>query len=391
MPSGYLPAFEIYKGGENITARFEDRAVSVIVRLAAGSGDQDTCEIVLDDRGWMVATPTVGDRIEVRLGYTGIGLAYMGSFEISRIRYSFPPKQISVIGTAASSLSEIKSQRVTNYDGKTVEQILAEFGAQVGMKVKVHPEIADEKLKFLNAETMSFQGLVAKLESRYGAVAKILDGRVTLTPRGSGDSVSDISLPTFVLRPEHFAECEVLHESSGEYKKTTAKWRDPKTHQLQTVESGTKLNDNKSEAVHAIAREWPTQAEAQAAADSVQGQLDRSTGKIQAMLSAGDPWLRDGQRIVITDAREGINGSYLVDLVQHSYSKDRALVTTFTGSAGTDGLAEEYAAGTSPSDFVAPLPDQVFGQALQQRDGTTLERPFNSVPSFSSIPTPRFR
>lgn len=143
--------------------------------------------------------------------------------------------------------------------------------------------------------------------------------------------------------------------------------------------------------VHAIGTEWPSEAESQAAADATRAQLDRSTGEIIAMLASGDPWVRDGQRLVVRDALEGINGSYLLDLVEHRYSKDRALTTSFTGSAETEGLAEEFATGTSPADFIAPLPDQILGLALQQRSGTTPERPFSTAPSFTTISPPLSR
>ena len=81
MPKGvYTPKFEIYKGGENITANFQNRALEIKVELQSGNGSQDTCTITVDDRDWLLALPQVNDGIEVYLGYEEVGMAFMGTF-----------------------------------------------------------------------------------------------------------------------------------------------------------------------------------------------------------------------------------------------------------------------------------------------------------------------
>lgn len=388
MSKGFIPTFQIYKGSENVTARFQDRATSITVELASGAGEQDHCEIVLDDREWLIATPRVKDRLTVFLGYESVGLAFMGSFEINSVQFSFPPRSISVRGTAASSLNDLKSQQVKGFSGQTVEQILAEAGSKIGMKVDVHPSIADQKIPFLN-NTASYAHLISKLEQHYGAVAKINDGRLSLTPRGSGKSVSDLAQPTFVLRAESFADLQVLVESRGETASTKASYVDKVTNDRMTVESKSKLTDLETTATHTIQSFFNSKEEAQAAADAAQGQLDRSTGRISATLAEGDPWVRDQQRIVVSGIRAGIDGSYLVDLVRHSFSKNGALRTTFTGNAGIDGLAAEYSSsGDNNSAFVVLPPGSVFGQVLPKMSGTELSQPFGSVPSLVGQPLP---
>lgn len=387
MPSGFIPIFAIYKGDENVTARFQDRATSITVELSSGAGEQDHVEIMLDDREWLIATPRVKDRLTVYLGYEGVGLAYMGSFEINSVQFSFPPRTISVRGTAASSLNDLKSQMVKGFAGQTVEEILAAAGSKIGMKVDVHPSIADQKIPFLN-NTASYAHLISKLEQHYGAVAKINDGRLSLTPRGSGKSASDLAQPTFVLQAASFADLQVLVESRGETASTKASYVDKTSNDRMTVQSKSKLTDLDTTATHTIQQIFNSKEEAQAAADAAQGQLDRSTGMISATLAEGDPWVRDQQRIVVTGIRDGVNGSYLIDLVRHTLTKNGALRTSFTGQAGIDGLAAEYSAsnGNDPAFVVLPL-GGVFGQVLPQ-SGTELSQPFTSVPSLVGQPLP---
>lgn len=392
MSTGFIPDFAIFKGGENITARFQDRAVSITVELAAGQGQQDSVDIILDDRDNMVRSPKVGQRLQVYLGYKDVGLAYMGDFEINSVRYSLVPALITVRGTAASSLNDIKTHKIQEFEGKTVEEILAEAGSKIGMKVKIHKDIADQKIPFLN-QTMSFGHLVGKLEQQYSAVAKITDGQVIMVPRGSGKSVSDISMSTFVFRPEHFADLEALEDSKGATAKTVASFTDKTTNKRVDVEAKSTLSDVGTEAEHRLSQPFLDEATAKAAAEAVQAQLDRSTSKVFGTLSEGDPWVRDAQRILITGCRPGLDGAYLLEIVRHVFTKGSGIRTAFSGVGGSEGLPEAYAdAGPTSRDFIAPKTGQVFGQLIPQLPGTELGQAFGSLPSFAlnppSIPTP---
>ncbi|TXN27401.1 hypothetical protein [Methylobacterium sp. WL19] len=383
---GFIPTFEIYKGSENITARFQDRAVSITVTLASGRGEQDACDIILDDREWKIATPRKGDRLQVYLGYEGIGTTFMGNFEVNSINFSFVPKAITVRCTAASSLNDLKSTVIAAHDDKTVEQILAEAGQKIGFKADVHSSIADNKVPFLN-QSMSFGALIGRLEQHYDAVAKINDGNVSLTPRAGGFSVSGFSLPTYVLGPEAFADLNVMVDAASEYAQTSASYMDKTTKKIVWLDEKSKLSDLSTDAKFKIGQQFNSEGEARKAAESTQAQLDRATGKISGRFSEGDPWCRDGQRIVVTNTRDGIDGSYLLDVVVHSYTKSGALTTSFSGTAGVNGLAEEYQEGNNSSEFVVLPPGMVFGQVLPAPKNT-LENPFNSVPSMVGQPAP---
>jgi len=371
MPSGYKPTFAIYKGGEDLTARFRDRTTSIVVELTAGGGAQDSVTITLDDRDFKIASPQVKDRLEVHLGYEGVGLAFMGSFEINKVTYSFPPRTITVCGTTASSLNDLKTQRITNIVDKTVEQILAEAGNPLGFKIDLHPSIADAKIPSLSNIT-SFGGLINRLERQYDAVAKITDGRVSLVPRSGGSSVSDFSQPTYVLRDYSFADLEVTKESRGDFAKAVADYRDENGNRTPAEAAMSAVTGLDSEAIFKLPHVFASKEEATAAAKSTMAQLDRSGDRIGATLAEGDPWVRDLQRIVVSGIRPGIDGSYTLDAVRHSYEKGTGLRTTFSGQGGVNGLAAEFASSTTsaasggvPSGvFLTVGPGQVFGQVL---------------------------
>ncbi|MCP2080822.1 UNVERIFIED_ORG: hypothetical protein J2W74_002008 [Methylorubrum zatmanii] len=99
-------------------------------------------------------------------------------------------------------------------------------------------------------------------------------------------------------------------------------------------------------------------------------QLGRLEDRIGVTLAEGEPWIRDLQWIVVSGIRAGVNGSYTLDAVRHTYQKGIGLRTTFSGHGGVKGLAEQFATastssrGVSSTTFLTVGPGQVFGQAL---------------------------
>lgn len=392
MPSGYKPTFAISKGGQDITARFQDRTTSIVVELMAGGGAQDSVTITLDDRDFKIVSPQVKDRLEVHLGYEGIGVAFMGSFEINKVVYSFPPRTITVCGTTASSLNDLKTQRINNITDKTAEQILAEVGKPLGFKIDMHPSIADSKIPQLDSNT-SFGSLINRLERQYDAVAKITDGRVSLVPRSGGSSVSDFAQPTYVFRDYSFADLEVTKESRGDYSKVVADYLDENGNRTPAEAAESSVTGLDSQAIFKIPNVQRSKEEAAALAKSTMAQLDRSGDRIAATLAEGDPWVRDLQRVVVAGIRPGIDGSYTLDAVRHTYEKGSGLRTTFSGQGGVNGLASEFASattsgGNTPSTtFLTVGPGQVFGQALGPAE-TVLPGVNTSTPRLVGSPIP---
>ncbi|CAO4183337.1 Phage late control D family protein [Methylorubrum aminovorans] len=392
MPSGHKPTSAIFEGGQDITARFQDRCTSIVVELMAGGGAQDSVTITLDDRDYKIASPQVKDRLDVSLSYEGIGVAFMGSFKINKIVYGFPPRTITVCSTTASSLNDLKTQRVNNITDKTVEQIPAEVGNPLGSKIDMHPSIADSKIPQLDSNT-SFGSLINRLERQYDAVAKITDGRVSLVPHSGGSSVSDFAQPTYVLRDYSFADLEVTKESRGDYSKVVADYLDENGNRTPAEAAESSVTGLDSQAIFKIPNVQRSKEEAAALAKSTMAQLDRSGDRIAATLAEGDPWVRDLQRVVVAGIRPGIDGSYTLDAVRHTYEKGSGLRTTFSGQGGVNGLASEFASattsgGNTPSTtFLTVGPGQVFGQALGPAE-TVLPGANTDTPRLIGAPIP---
>ena len=91
---GIIPVFSINKGGEDITSNFADRVVLIKVESRDGGGDADVIDISLDDRDWIIATPSIGEgsqTVQVNLGYAETVMYDMGTFQIDDLFYEWTP------------------------------------------------------------------------------------------------------------------------------------------------------------------------------------------------------------------------------------------------------------------------------------------------------------
>ena len=369
MPSGaYTPTFEIWKGGENRTANFRNRAVSIQVDLQSGNGGGDSCAITVDDRDWLMSTPRVGDGIEVYLGYAEVGLAFMGTYMVDRVVFSGPPKQITVHGNAVDFNGSIKSHVVKNFDGKTLKDIVSGMLEGTGYSAQVDESLGSLKIPFLNATTSPLN-TIDGLARQFGGVFKITGNTVAITKRDSNNSVSGQSMGQVVLRPEHFAEWSVEHLSRHDYDKTVAEWRDKdwnttRSETAETQSSGFLTANGEAQGgdrIFRIKNLFPDQATAQAAAKAKQQELDDSLGQGQFRLAQGDPWIRDSQRLILNGFREGINGSYQTDIVRHTLTKDGALQTMIVTKPPNTG---DTAFDLNIEGTIAPGVGQVTGDVL---------------------------
>ncbi|MGE8128864.1 phage late control D family protein [Methylobacterium sp. NPDC080182] len=388
----FTPTFQIYKGGENITAGFHNRALSIKVELQSGNGGQDTCTIIADDRDWALAAPHVGDVIEVSLGYEEVGLALMGSFELDEVTFIGPPRVIQIHGNSMGFSSAAKAPQVKNFEGKTVKDLVEWAAQQLGVQAVVDQDIGSKQVPYRN-NTVSPMHLLGQLEREFGAVFKIGQGRLSFAGRDSGITASGQEIPLVVLRPEHLGSWEVRHLNRSDYSSVSARYRDRDSNKEETVQSKSKVGgvlgqgEGGSNRDYPIGTLFPSKEQAQSAADSTMKRLDANLGEGLFTLAQGDPWVRDQNRILVIGTRDGIDGSYVSDIVAHSYSKDSGLTTSIRTQAPGDGsdFAPLYEA--APDAALAPAPGQVVGNVLPKQGDPANSNP--AAPPPSTAPDPR--
>jgi phage protein D len=355
MPIGFTPIFRIDLDGTDITSRFNDRLVEIAVTLGPGGPEQDICSITLDDRDWRLASPAVGRKLEIYLGYKEVGLAQQNVFEINTVEYVGPPRSIKITGTAVGFMGALKVRAIKDFEGKTLGDIIADIARKGGVEPMVEAGLAQTKVPFLN-QTVSSLHLLQELERRYGAVARFENGKLAIVPRDSNESISGIAMPILLLRPEHLAKWSVRHNQRGAYSSVKASYVDPDTHQPVWIETPNPYGPTNSEGKpenlpYRLPTPHATKEQAQAAMKSTLSSLRRSMGEANLVLSKGDPWVRSNQRIHMAGMREGINGQYQADTVTHTYTKEAGLLTTILAKPPGDGLSYSDAVISNDNAF----------------------------------------
>jgi phage protein D len=351
------------KGGVDITDKFNDRTTSIKVDLISGGGDGDHCMIKVDDRDWAVVRPEPGENLSIWLGYQEVGLAYMGSFEIDEVTFLGMPRGIQLTGLSTGMRDIQKSPQIKDFANKSVNDILGGMASQTGLGVSIGAGIGGNTIPFKN-QVVSNLHMIHELERIYGAVAKVVDGKLMFVARDSTESASGVALPTLVLLPEHFGTWQVRYSSRSDYSGTKAAWFDKDEMVRKWVSAGSSAaSGGSTSGQYALGQLFNSQAEAEAAAKSKMEALKRAEVQAAFDLAKGDPWVRDMQTILVSGMRDGINGSYVIEKATHTYIKSTGIRSTLECRAPGDGA--DFSDRAS-DEFMRPGPGELMGEVLRE-------------------------
>lgn len=366
MTTGYTPIYRVMRGGIDITSNFNDRTTQIKVDLQSGNGNDDQCAITIDDRDWRVARPIPGEDLQIWLGYQEVGLAYMGTFEIDDVIFVGPPRAIKLVGKSTGSTDIQKAPAIKEFDNKSIGDILGQMAGQTGLGLSISGDLAGIKIPFKN-QAVSNLHMIHELERLTGAVAKVVDGKLMFIKRDGAESASGIALPTLVLHPEHFGTWQVRYTSKPGYGQVKASWFDKDEMQRKWVDSAISGGEGgvglakKFGGAFNIGQLFNSKEEAEQAAKAQSEAFKRAEVQAVFDLAKGDPWIRDQQTLLVTGMRDGINGSYVIDKVTHTYIKSTGIKSQMECKAPGDGA--NYAEASK--EFMRPLPGELLGEYLR--------------------------
>jgi phage protein D len=378
VTTGYTPIYRIMKDGQDITGQFNDRTTQIKIELQSGRGNDDQCTIVVDDRDWRIARPITGEDLAVWLGYTEVGLAYMGRFVIEDVTFLGPPRSIKLLGKSTGSSDIQKAPAIKEFENKSVGDILGQMAQQTGLSLSISSALAGIKIPFKNQQVSNLH-MIHELERLTGAVAKVVDGKLMFSKADSTETTSGIGLPTLVLLPEHFGTWQVRYTNKPGYGSVKAAYFDKDTMIRKWVKSAVTGGDggvgleSKFEGAYNIGQLFNSEAEATAAAKSQGEALKRAEVQATFDLAKGDPWIRDQMPLIVRGMRDGINGSYVIDKVTHSYIKSTGIKSQMDCKLPGDGTNFEEAS----KGFMNPGPGELLGQYLAAHpevNGSTLSQ-----------------
>lgn len=317
------PAYDLVIGGTSILSRLQGRAVSISVTDQAGF-DSDSLSIEIEAGARDIALPRKGAVISVSLGYVESGLSPMGQFTADEVRVTGVPVKIAISAKAADMRRTQKQSRTESYEKLTIGDIVGRIAARHGLAAAVGQDLAGIAIPYVAQTEESDLHFLTRLARNFGAVAAPKNGRMVFARRGQGKSVSGLALPALTLTPAQVSDFDFQMPDRPRVKTVKAHWHDTKAAERKAVTATAGGDD----AELVLRHPFPTEGEAQAAADGKAADLKRAEGSFTASLS-GNPQIKAEMRISTRGFYPGTDMEWTVSEATHDMS-DGAFTTSIT-------------------------------------------------------------
>ncbi|MGE4296922.1 MAG: contractile injection system protein, VgrG/Pvc8 family [Desulfovibrionaceae bacterium] len=303
------PIFSIVADSSDVTARFRDRLVRLVVTDKAGVS-ADTVEIAVDNREGKVSAPRVGVVLAVSLGYQATGLHMVGTYAVDELSESGWPRTLTIRGTAADMRSTMKQMRTRSWDDASLRKVVADIAAAHGLTPKVAASLADIRIAHLDQTEESDMQLLTRLSKDYGAVAKPAGGYLLFTPRGEAVSAGGKAMPAVAVAAKQIQSFEVTASGRSKYATVVAAWQDVAAGQRREVSVGS------GDPVFKLPGCYPDEARARAAAKSKLEACERGTGTLELTME-GNPSLVAEARLTVSGLGVLADGTWIIEQVRH--------------------------------------------------------------------------
>lgn len=353
--------FQITVGGLDISKTISPILISLSVTDKTGSSS-DSSEIEIDDTDGRVIMPRPGQEMAVRLGWEGgvIDEVFKGKVEGIRSRGSRGNgRTLSISAKGVDTKGKAKQPQSRHMDNMTVQQAMQKAGEEAGVtNIRVAPALASIMRPYWSMDAESFLHFGERIAREIGGTFKVRGDQAVLAERGAGTSASGLVLPTVIARwGDNLMDWDIspvlgkpqYQEVRGRYyDRREAKWKEVRVQVPNTDATATLTRRNvaadRSEATNS-------------ARNDAQDSKDKK-GEGSVTLE-GEVSAKPEGSCVVVGAREGIDGLYKIDGVEHNYSRS-GFTTKLTlkqpddNKTGQDSRRQGGSSGSGSSSTGAP-------------------------------------
>jgi phage protein D len=326
MELGIQPGFQLIANNTDVTAIIKERFISLRLVEETG-GVSDTLEVELDDTNPNVpiAVPPVGAQLQVSLGYDG-NVTPRGMFVADEVEMTGWPARMIIRARAApytqtpSGMEDLQTQKTRSWArGTTIGAMVAKMASEHGMTPAVSASLSSIELPQTDQTDESDMNVLLRLAKRYDAVAKPAAGNLIFAQRGTGQTVSGLTLPSITIQPsdtDSYNATQTVREAPGT---VVTSWYDIRNGQRHEVGVGT------GNPVKRIRGGYPDQATAIAAAKAELTRRARKQNHLRVAMQ-GSPDLTAECMLVLAGFRDGVAGTWLVSSIEHILTKEGGYV-----------------------------------------------------------------
>ncbi len=336
--------YNVVIGGRLINALLEPVLLSLSITDNAGT-NSDTATIDCDDTDGRMLFPQPGAPVVISLGWSNGGIREVFTGTVDEVRSSGSRgggRTISINAKGVDTLSKAKEGQQRHWDQETVKNILQQAGSIAGITdIKVDPTLAGIVIPYVAANGESFLHLGERLAREIGGNFRVEGNTATMSKRAG-----DYSPSVTAAWGRNLHSWDVTPAiGRGRYAKTKARYYDQKTAREFEVKSDTGVGLTYAEFVRREMMADRGAAERATEGDAALAKEKAGAGSVT--IEGTTDAVPDG-RCVLTGARPGVDGTYLIKSVSHSVSRGGGWTTTLELAEPQDGAGEDAREGTEP-------------------------------------------
>jgi phage protein D len=327
----------IYTIAVNGTALSLSSILTGLTVILNTAGQADAAELTLDDSGGAVVMPQPGASISVSLGWRGEGNREVFVGTVTEVRATgsrSSGRALSISAQGFDALAGGKDQQRRSWDDATVKTILQDAGQTAGiMSVEVDPTLAPVIVDYWLMLDESFIAMGRRLAAEVGGQFRMRGDTAVMAKRAGAYTPTVLAAVGSTLHSWDIAPI-LSRDRCGKVK---AKWFDKAASEWRIVEVNTGV---KSDAVMTIREASATEAEARRRAEARAAAIKEATGGGSVRIEGDTGAVPDGLCAVV-GARPGIDGSYRIRTVTHSYTRSGGFTTDLELVQPQSGAGED--------------------------------------------------
>lgn len=372
----------------DVTNRLDPHLLSVEV-CEKSNGEDDYCTIELDDRDARLDIPSLDAPLQIWFGWTSESTLNVFTGNVTEVESAFGRKdggrRLYIQGRGRNAFGAAKDMVLQHWGegqkedgtegtGIALSQVLQDAFAHAGMSINVHGQLADLKRDYWLQMNESAPHFATRIAKEVGGLFKIAGGVAAFTIPGQNADGSAVATIPAVWGVNLISWRIIPFVARSTWAQANTDYYDVLKSQWQRISKGLG-GSNPFSQVSSI-----MQLPAPAPNASVGGQqnngtavtndLNRSRGWV---IINGEPAATPGASLVVRGARPGVDGTYFIDTVEHTYSR-QGYVTRCELAMGSPDESEQ-GGFQEPAGTPAPAPNTV---TITDPNGTTTLHPDGS-------------
>ncbi len=339
--------FVVTVAGTNISGALRPVLTRLTVTDNAGT-HSDSADIEVDDTGGRILLPQHGAAVSIALGWSGEGVREIFTGTVDEIRSSGSKqggRTLRISARGVDTTGKAKEGQSRHFDQMTVADVLRQAGEYAGITgIDVDPDLAGITLPYIDMRAESFIHLGERIGALIGGNFRVNGVAAVMAKRAGSYAAAvtaahGVNLISWDIAPLI---------GRGRYAKAQARAYDMDAADEIVVDADTGIDGADATVTRRDLLADEDEAGLAAGSDAATSQERSGGGTI--VIDGSTDAVPDG-RCVLTGARPGIDGAYLIKTVTHSLDKGGGWVTSLQVAHPQDGAGtDKRSAASSDAD-----------------------------------------